>query len=323
MNKKILVICGLGTAVAGGLLAAFTRDAALAGEVDLWTVLFALGLILVLAGLAAALAAFQPRQKKADVGTVTMAALFAALCYIGFAYLRIDIPVGTEKTAFHLGNVFCVLAALFLGSFWGGMSGAIGLTLADFTSGYLTSAPKTFLLKLCIGAVTGFVAHRLFHISREEETRVRLERAWPASPGWASTSWRIPWWAIFIRCMFWGSPRRRRTFGPKWAPSPPGSTPCWPWSVHSCCTSPSVRPCGRPICCQNYKTRPGTFPGRKKGGPGRALLRYGCLPALQAVLLGEGGPELGCLLSVIVFRLCRDRSQPHSRHQQGAQDQYP
>ncbi len=174
MNKKIRILCGLGTAVAGGLLAAFTRDAALAGDVNLWTVLFALGLILALAGLAAALTAFQPGQKKADVGTVTMAALFAALCYIGFAYLRIDIPVGTEKTAFHLGNVFCVLAALFLGSFWGGMSGAIGLTLADFTSGYLTSAPKTFLLKLCIGAVAGFVAHRLFHISREEETRVNL-----------------------------------------------------------------------------------------------------------------------------------------------------
>ena len=38
-----------------------------------------------------------------------MAALFAALCYIGFTYCKIDIPVGTEKTAFHLGNVFCVL----------------------------------------------------------------------------------------------------------------------------------------------------------------------------------------------------------------------
>ena len=100
---------------------------------------------------------------------LAMAALFAALCFIGFSYFRIDIPVGTEKTAFHLGNVFCVLAALFIGGFWGGMSGAVGMTIADLTSGYVTSAPKTFLLKLCIGLVVGLVAHKVFHISRGED----------------------------------------------------------------------------------------------------------------------------------------------------------
>lgn len=105
---------------------------------------------------------------------VVFAALMAALCYIGFSYFRIDIPVGTEKTAFHLGNVFCVLAALLIGGFWGGMSGAVGMTIADLTSGYVTSAPKTFLLKLCIGLVTGLVAHKVFHISKDEERKVSL-----------------------------------------------------------------------------------------------------------------------------------------------------
>ena len=42
------------------------------------------------------------------------AALFAALSYIGFQYFRFDLAVGSEKTAFHLGNTFVVLAALFL-----------------------------------------------------------------------------------------------------------------------------------------------------------------------------------------------------------------
>lgn len=59
-----------------------------------------------------------------------------------FPSFKIDIPVGTEKTAFHLGNVFCVLAALFLGGLWGGMAGAVGMTIADLTSGYVTSAPQ-------------------------------------------------------------------------------------------------------------------------------------------------------------------------------------
>ncbi|MBQ4641112.1 MAG: ECF transporter S component [Oscillospiraceae bacterium] len=105
---------------------------------------------------------------------LTMAALFAGLCYIGFTYCKIDIPVGTEKTAFHLGNVFCVLAALFLGGFWGGLSGAVGMTIADLTTAYVTSAPKTFVLKLCIGLITGLVAHKVFHISREQERKLPL-----------------------------------------------------------------------------------------------------------------------------------------------------
>ena len=105
---------------------------------------------------------------------MVLAALMAALCYIGFSYFRIDIPVGSEKTAFHLGNVFCVLAALLVGGFWGGMSGAVGMTIADLTTGYVTSAPKTFLLKLCIGLVAGFVAHKIFHISRDTERKVSM-----------------------------------------------------------------------------------------------------------------------------------------------------
>lgn len=105
---------------------------------------------------------------------MVLAALMAALCYIGFSYFRIDIPVGSEKTAFHLGNVFCVLAALLVGGFWGGMSGAVGMTIADLTTGYVTSAPKTFLLKLCIGLVVGFFAHKIFHISRDTDRKVSM-----------------------------------------------------------------------------------------------------------------------------------------------------
>ena len=113
-------------------------------------------------------------KTKLTTRKIVFAALMAALCYIGFSYFRIDIPVGTEKTAFHLGNVFCVLAALFVGGFWGGMAGAVGMTIADLTTGYVTSAPKTFLLKLCIGLIAGLVAHKVFHISKEENRKVPL-----------------------------------------------------------------------------------------------------------------------------------------------------
>ena len=114
------------------------------------------------------------KNKTVTTRKIVFASLLAALCYIGFSYFRIDIPVGTEKTAFHLGNVFCVLAALLIGGFWGGMSGAVGMTIADLTTGYVTSAPKTFLLKLCIGLISGLVAHKVFHISSEEKRRLPL-----------------------------------------------------------------------------------------------------------------------------------------------------
>lgn len=116
-------------------------------------------------------------MKNDHVYKMSLSALFAALCYIGFAYFKIDIPVGAEKTAFHLGNVFCVLAALFIGPLWGGLSGAVGMTIADLTSGYVTSAPKTFVLKLCIGLIAGFVAHKIFKISKEQERKIPVSVA--------------------------------------------------------------------------------------------------------------------------------------------------
>lgn len=109
--------------------------------------------------------------QKADVKRLAQAGLLAALCYIGFAFFKIDIPVGTEKTAFHFGNVFCVLAALLLGGYWGGLAGAIGMTFGDLTTAYVTSAPKTFLLKLCIGLIVGLVAHKLFKLSRSHTAK--------------------------------------------------------------------------------------------------------------------------------------------------------
>ena len=111
------------------------------------------------------------QAEKADIKRLAQAGLLAALCYIGFAFFKIDIPVGTEKTAFHFGNVFCVLAALLIGGYWGGLAGAVGMTIGDLTTSYVTSAPKTFLLKLCIGLIVGLVAHKIFKLSRDHSAK--------------------------------------------------------------------------------------------------------------------------------------------------------
>ncbi len=173
-NKSKWIAMGVGVTllVLGIVLTAVTRAGAIAeGAANGVKIPFALGLIMILAGIVIPLAVAAPERKPANVRTLAMASLFAALCYIGFSYCKIDIPVGMEKTAFHLGNVFCVLAALFMGGMWGGMAGAVGMTIADLTTAYVTSAPKTFLLKLCIGLITGFVAHKIFKISQDKEER--------------------------------------------------------------------------------------------------------------------------------------------------------
>ena len=133
------------------------------------TLLF-LGILLTIAGIVK-LTSKNAADAKTDMTRLAQAGLMAALCYIGFAFFKIDIPVGTEKTAFHLGNVFCVLAALLLGGFWGGLSGAVGMTIADLTTAYVTSAPKTFLLKLCIGLIVGLVAHKIFKLGKSTDKK--------------------------------------------------------------------------------------------------------------------------------------------------------
>lgn len=102
---------------------------------------------------------------------IVFTGLFAALSYVVFTFLQIKITLpGGDATSIHLGNAVCVLGALILGGLYGGLGGAIGMTIGDlFDPVYILYAPKTFILKLCIGLITGFVAHRLGKINQQTE----------------------------------------------------------------------------------------------------------------------------------------------------------
>lgn len=100
---------------------------------------------------------------------IVVMGLMATLCYISFMFLQIKIPTPAGFTSFHLGNTFCVLAALLLGGLPGGIAGAIGMGIADLLdSAYVLVAPKTMILKLGIGIITGIVAHRIVHIQKKQ-----------------------------------------------------------------------------------------------------------------------------------------------------------
>lgn len=103
---------------------------------------------------------------------LVMTGVFAALSYVVFTFLQIKITLpGGDATSIHLGNAVCVLGALLLGGFYGGLGGAIGMTIGDLLDPYyIIYSPKTFLLKLCIGLITGLIAHKIGHISTESDT---------------------------------------------------------------------------------------------------------------------------------------------------------
>ena len=159
------VLCALGVILAFYFHGGATAEAASGAN----KVLFALSVILAVGMLAAGVANLLPQKKATDVRNLAMAAIFAALCYVGCTYFKIPIPGSTSF--FHFGNTFCVLGALFLGGFWGGMAGSIGMTISDLFNGYVDSAPRTFILKLCIGLIAGFVAHKVFHIADNKRER--------------------------------------------------------------------------------------------------------------------------------------------------------
>lgn len=181
MSKEKLISCISGAAltIGGALLTYFYRADAIVKDAPMGAkVPFVIGLLLLVVGIIALVCSFLPAKKQTDLRTLTTAAMFAALCYVGFAYFQIKIPVGDSSTSFHLGNVFCVLAALCIGGLWGGLAGSIGMTIGDLLDPvYITSAPKTFVLKLGIGLIAGFVAHKIFKISRDQQRKIPLSVA--------------------------------------------------------------------------------------------------------------------------------------------------
>lgn len=123
-------------------------------------------------------------MRNEKIYKLTLTALIAALSYVVFTFLQIKITMGDSATSFHLGNAVCVLGALLLGGVYGGIGGAVGMTIGDLLDPvYILSAPKTFILKFCIGLITGLIAHKIGHISESRDNKHVLKWTILASVG--------------------------------------------------------------------------------------------------------------------------------------------
>ena len=111
------------------------------------------------------------QDENEHIRKLVFAGVFAALTFVVFTFLSIRIPTpGAGQVSVHLGNAFVVLGALLLGSLYGGIGGAVGLTIADLIDPvYIVEAPITFLIKFLMGVIVGIIAHRFGHITTETD----------------------------------------------------------------------------------------------------------------------------------------------------------
>ncbi len=159
-------------------------------------------------------------KKKQTAIKLAQTALLAALCFVSFTFLQIKIPMpGGDATSLHIGNAFCVLASLLLGGMYGGLAGAIGMTIADILDPiYIVGAPKTFVLKMCIGLIVGLVAHRFAKIN--ESTDKKYVFRWSVIASIAGLGFNViadPLVGYFYKQYILGQPQQMAEVLAKWS----------------------------------------------------------------------------------------------------------
>ena len=159
-------------------------------------------------------------QKNQTVIKLAQTAILAELCYVSFTFLQIKIPMpGGDATSIHIGNAFCVLAALLLGGAYGGLAGAIGMGVADLMDPiYITGAPKTFILKMCIGLIVGLVAHRIARINDSSDKKYVFK--WSMIASVAGLGFNVvadPIVGYFYKMYILGQPQKMAEVLAKWS----------------------------------------------------------------------------------------------------------
>ena len=134
-------------------------------------------------------------KTNSTVMKIAQTALFAALCYVIFTYLQIKIPMpGGDATSIHLG-------------------------IADVMDPiYITGAPKTFILKLCIGLITGLVAHKIAKIN--ESTDKKYIFKWSLLASVAGLAFNViadPIVGYFYKQYILGQPQQMAEVLAKWS----------------------------------------------------------------------------------------------------------
>lgn len=102
-------------------------------------------------------------ERKKKTFNLVLFAIMTALCYLG-TFIMIPLPTGAK---IHLGNLFCIIAALLLGGVKGGLVGSLGMGLNDLH--FYLDTPSTIIRTLILKFLMGLVAGALFRVLRNKK----------------------------------------------------------------------------------------------------------------------------------------------------------
>ena len=111
-------------------------------------------------------------NKYSNVLNITLASVFAGLCFAVMFLPKISIPAAVGNPYIHFGNLIVILVALLFGGIIGGISGSIGMGLYDIITGYGIWTIKTVILKFGIGAIAGYI---FFKYRKKEKVNINLK----------------------------------------------------------------------------------------------------------------------------------------------------
>ena len=98
-------------------------------------------------------------------------------------------------------------------------SGAIGMGVADLMDPiYITGAPKTFILKMCIGLIVGLVAHRIARINDSSDKKYVFK--WSMIASVAGLGFNVvadPIVGYFYKMYILGQPQKMAEVLAKWS----------------------------------------------------------------------------------------------------------
>lgn len=101
----------------------------------------------------------QAKQRGAiNTKDLVESALLISLVYIATRFINIRLPIAASGGLVHLGNVMLFISAIVFGPKKGAISGAFGMALFDLTSGWVSWAPFTFVIRGIMGYIIGKIS---------------------------------------------------------------------------------------------------------------------------------------------------------------------
>ena len=89
---------------------------------------------------------------------LAVSAVFSALVCVATIIFTVYVP--QTRGFFNIGETMVYITALLFGPLVGGIAGGLGSMLADVILGYMEFAPATLVIKMCEGAVVGFLSRK-------------------------------------------------------------------------------------------------------------------------------------------------------------------